>query len=148
MSKKSIFYKYPRLYIWGLKWIHKTNFAKRYRYIASFAKKGDLVLEPACGPAILANFLPKGTYYRGFDTNKKFVDYAFKKHSGVYLGNALDAKNYPQADIVIACDILHHLKPIDRKKFIKNCFSSTKKIFIICEPGKRGKAADSFLYIL
>jgi glycosyltransferase involved in cell wall biosynthesis len=116
--------------------------------MANFAKKGDLVLEPACGPAILADFLPEGTYYRGFDTNKKFVDYAFKKHSGVYLGNALDAKDYPQADVVIACDILHHLKPIDRKKFIKNCFSSTKKIFIICEPGKKKKTADSLFYSL
>ena len=83
MSKKSIFYKHPQLYIWGLKWIHKSNFTKRYRHMASFVRKGDLVLEPVCGPAILADFLPEGVYYRGFDTNKEFVDYAFKKHSGV-----------------------------------------------------------------
>jgi hypothetical protein len=120
MAKKSIFYKHPLLYIWGLKWIHKGNFAKRYRYMASFVKKGDLVLEPACGPATLADFLPKKADYRGFDTNKDFV-----------------------ADVVIACDILHHLKPVDRQKFIKNCFSSAKKVFIICEPGKREKPDES-----
>ena len=141
MSKKSIFYKYPRLYIWGLKWIHKANFGKRYFYMASFAQKGDLVLEPACGPAILADFLPPGIHYRGFDTNKNFVDYALKKHFGVYLGNVFDIKKYCQADVVVACDILHHLKPIDRKRFIKNCFSSAKKAFIICEPGKRKQAS-------
>lgn len=116
--------------------------------MASFAKKGDLVLEPACGPALLADFLPQGSYYRGFDTNQEFIDYAFKKHSGVYLGNVLDAKNYPQADVVIACDILHHLKPIDRTRFIKNCFSSTRKIFIICEPGKRSKDSDIIFFSL
>ena len=148
MVKKSIFYKHPLLYIWGLKWIHKTNFDKRYHYMAGFAKKGDFILEPACGPATLADFLPKGVYYRGFDTNKKFVNYASKKHLDVYLGNALDPKNYPQADVVVACDILHHLKPMDRKKFIKNCFSSAKKVFIICEPGKRKKAIDGIFYSL
>ena len=148
MVKKSIFYKHPLFYIWGLKWIHKSNFTKRYRYMASFVKKGDLVLEPACGPAILADFLPEGAYYRGFDTNKEFIDYARKKHSGVYLGNVLDARNYPQADIVIICDILHHLKPTDRKKFIKNCFVSTRKIFIVCEPGKEEKTSKGIFYPL
>jgi glycosyltransferase involved in cell wall biosynthesis/SAM-dependent methyltransferase len=148
MSKKSIFYKYPQLYIWGLKWIHKGNFTKRYRFMASFVKKGDLVLEPACGPAILADFLPQDSHYRGFDTNKEFINYARRKHSGVYLGNVLDIKNYPQADVVIICDILHHLNPANRKKFVNNCFSSTKKVFIICEPGKRSKPADSIFYSL
>jgi glycosyltransferase involved in cell wall biosynthesis len=143
MAKKSIFYKHPLLYIWGLKWIHKGNFAKRYRYMASFVKKDDLVLEPACGPATLADFLPKEADYYGFDTNKDFTDYALKKHPGVYLGNVLDLKSYKQSDVVIACDILHHLKPADRQKFIKNCFSSTKKVFIICEPGKREKSTES-----
>jgi len=137
MSKKSIFYKHPLLYILGLKWLHKSNFTKRYRYMASFVQKGDLVLEPACGPAILADFLPEGVYYQGFDMNKEFIDYASKKHSGVYLGNVLDPKNYCQADIVVACDILHHLKPRDRKTFIKHCFEAAKKKLIICEPGKK-----------
>ncbi|KUK79784.1 MAG: glycosyl transferase [Microgenomates bacterium 39_7] len=146
MNKRSIFYKYPLLYIWGLKWIHKDNFAKRYRYMTSFVQKGDLVLEPGCGPAILADFLPQGVYYHGFDTNKEFVNFASKRHSGVYLGNVLDIKNYCQADLVIACDILHHLKPSDRKKFIENCFSSAKKVFIICEPGKKNKPLDNSIF--
>jgi len=146
MSKRSVFYKYPLFYIWGLKWVHKANFTKRYRYMASFVKKGNTVLEPACGPAILADFLPEGVYYRGFDTNKKFINFALKKHAGVYLGNVLDTKNYTQADVIIACDILHHLKPIDRKKFIKNCLSSNSKILIICEPGTDNSWQERFFY--
>lgn len=143
MAKKSIFYKHPLLYTWGLKWIHKGNFAKRYRYMASFVNKGDLVLEPACGPATLADFLPKEADYHGFDANENFTDYALKKQPGVYLGNVLDFKSYSPADVVIACDILHHLRPSDRKRFIKNCFSSTRKVFIICEPGKKERPTDS-----
>ncbi|HAJ33347.1 MAG TPA: hypothetical protein DCK79_08225 [Candidatus Atribacteria bacterium] len=59
MCKKNIFYKYPLLYVWGLKWIHKNNFAKRYCYMASFVRKNDLVLEPGCGPATLAEWSEK-----------------------------------------------------------------------------------------
>ncbi|NMB91821.1 glycosyltransferase [candidate division WWE3 bacterium] len=148
MSKKNIFYKHPRLYTLGLKWIHKSNFAKRYRYMASFIREGDTVLEPACGPAILAGFLPKGSFYRGFDTNKNFLNYALKKCPSVYLGNVLNQESYCQADIVIACDILHHLKPTDRERFIQNCFSFTKKVFVICEPGKIRKTAKNIFYPL
>ena len=148
MNKKSIFYKYPQLYIWGLSWIHGTNFAKRYQYMTSFAKKGDLVLEPACGPAILANFLPKGFLYSGFDTNEEFLSYALEKGLNVRLGNVLEPNCYYPADVVIACDILHHLKPDERKRFIKNCFSATKRVFIICEPGKKEKTGSGLIYSL
>lgn len=144
MARKSIFYKYPLLYIWGLKLIHRGNFAKRYRYMANFVKKCDLVLEPACGPAVLADFLPKEVDYRGFDTNRDFTDFARNKHLNVHPGNVLELKNYSQADVVITCDILHHLNPNDRKSFIKNCFSSAKKIFIICEPGMEERSNNDF----
>lgn len=146
MRTRSIFYKYPQLYINGLKWIHKSNFAKRYRYMASFTQKGDTVLEPACGPAIQADFLPKDVFYYGFDTNKEFIDYARKKNFNVFLGNVLDAKSYFLADVIIACDILHHLNPADRQKFIRNCFASCRKAFIICEPGKGEGNKDSAFY--
>ncbi len=148
MKTRSIFYKYPKLYINGLKWIHKSNFAKRYQYMAGFAKKNDLVLEPACGPATLADYLPKRVKYCGFDTNKEFINYALKKHLDVFLGNVLDPKNYCQADVVIACDILHHLNPDDRQKFIKNCFASSRKVFIICEPGKNNGKRNGAFYSL
>ena len=114
--------------------------------MASFVAKGDLVLEPGCGPGILPDFLPEGVFYRGFDNNKEFVNYASKKHSGIYLGNILDFQNYCQADVVVACDILHHLKPKDRGTFIRYCFKSSKKKLIICEPGKEAKGIISKLW--
>lgn len=122
-----------------MKFIHRENFAKRYQYLASFVEKGDLVLEPGCGPAILADFLPKDCFYYGFDLNENFINYARKKHPGVYLGNVLDPANYFPAEVIISCDVLHHLKPEFREKFIENCWQKTKKKFIICEPAKEEK---------
>ena len=136
MPAKSIFYQSPFLYICGLKYIHKSHFSERYRYIASFAKGNDTVLEPACGPAILADYLSPTSSYCGFDTNSRFIRYAQKKGINAFVGNALNQNNYQQSDVVVACDILHHLKPADRKTFIQFCFNAAKKYLIICEPAE------------
>jgi len=70
----------------GFKWIHKSNFIKRYQYMTGFIQKGDLVLEPACGfdiipPSverevkdfgenIVAVFSKNSNYYRGLRVQK------------------------------------------------------------------------------
>ena len=146
MNGKSIFYRFPLLYILGLKWIHKSNFSKRYQYISNFVREGDLVLEPGCGPAILAEFLPQGSHYKGFDTNQHFVNHAKKRHSGVYLGDVLNINDYSKASVVVVCDVLHHINPADRKKFIQNCYHPADEIFIICDPGKKINHTPNILY--
>ena len=148
MSGKSIFYKFPLLYIWGLKWIHKSNFVKRYRYISSVVRKGDLVLEPGCGPSILADFLPLGSFYKGFDANQDFVNHSRKRHPGVSLGDVLNFNNYCIAAVVVVCDVLHHINPVDRKKFIQNCYRSADNMFIICDPGKKMNHMPNYLYLI
>lgn len=148
MGKKSIFYKFPLLYIWGLKWIHKSNFSKRYQYISNQVRVGDLVLEPGCGPAILADFLPPGSFYKGFDTNRDFVNYAKKRHPEVSIGDVLNFNNYCKAAVVVVCDVLHHINPVDRKKFIDYCYRSADVMFIICDPGKKMDQMPKYLHPL
>jgi len=154
MSAKSIFYQFPGLYTWGLKHIHGANFDKRYRFMASFAKDNDSVLEPACGPAILVDYLPPSTNYCGFDTNDRFIKYAQSRGVNAFIGNVLDQNNYKPADIVVICDILHHLKPIDRPIFIKYCYQSAKKCLVICdpviksEPNRLKNAWDSLMFAI
>ena len=114
--------------------------------MSSFVKKGDFVLEPACGPANLAEFLPTGSHYIGFDANEDFIKHALSKKRDVSVGNVLSKKNYHQCDVVITCDILHHLKPFDRETFIRNCFASAKRLLIICEPAEKEQKANSLFY--
>lgn len=145
---KSFFYKSPVLYKLGLKLIHRENLAKRYQYLASLVEREDLVLEPGCGPAILADFLPEDSLYYGFDLNEIFLNYALSKNKKVFLGNVTDSKNYFLVDIIICVDILHHLKLGEREKFIENCWKFTKKKLILCEPYKeRGQSKFWFEYI-
>ncbi len=134
MSAKSIFYQFPRLYVWGLKHIHGADFDKRYRFMASFAKDNDSVLEPACGPAILADYLPPSVNYCGFDTNNRFIEYARNRGINASIGNVLEKNCYKPADVVVICDILHHLKPVDRPTLVRYCYESAKKYLIICDP--------------
>lgn len=140
---KSIIYQAPALYKLGLGLIHGKNLERRYQYMASFVKRGDLVLEPGCGPAMLADFLPEGVKYKGFDINERFIRYGKRKQRDVYVGNVLEPKNYCQADVVVACDMLHHLRASDRKAFIGFCFNSARKALIICEEGGKEIKANS-----
>ena len=144
---QSFLYRFPWAYITGLKLYHGQNFSNRYRYMASFAKPTSTVLEPGCGPAILADYLPDKTKYSGFDTNLRFLDFAKRKKRAVFYGNVLDKKNYKLSDIVVACDILHHLKPDTRKTFIELCFGNCKYIFIICDPAKKLEKPNFLLNI-
>ncbi len=134
--KESIFYRFPRLYLWGLRFLHHQAFAQRYRYIASFVRPGDSVLEPGCGPAPLAKFLPPKSHYFGFDTNQYLLKYAQKQGLSVFLGNALNPQDYQPADIIVACDLLHHLPKARRSDFIKLAWKSSRKMAIICEPAQ------------
>ena len=139
MITRSIFYRYPALYIFGLKWIHKSNFNRRYQFISRFVHEGDRILEPGCGPGILPDFLPQGSHYRGFDTNPDFIQHARKGDSEFSIGNVLDSDSYSKAEVVVVCDVLHHIDPMDRERFIKNCFNSAEKMLIICDPGKKAE---------
>jgi len=136
---KSIFYKSPFLYKWGLKFIHRENFYKRYRFLANLVEKGDSVLEPGCGPGILADFLPEYCSYSGFDLNESFIRYAQRKNRSVSLGDVRNLKNYCPTDNVVCIDILHHLIPAERGEIVNNCWKSAKKRLTICEPYRERK---------
>ncbi|MCD6550125.1 glycosyltransferase [bacterium] len=136
MLQKSIFYKHPLLYQQALKIIHGKKLNERYRLIASFIKKEEKILEPGCGTALLVNFLAEQSSYSGFDLNKKFIEYAQKKYkkANFYIGDILDKTSYSPTDVVVVCDVLHHISPDKRKVFINYCFKAAKKKLIICEP--------------
>jgi len=144
MKKQSIFYKYPFFYKHALKLIHGKNLKRRYRVMANFIKEKENILEPACGLASFADFLPKKSFYSGFDLNTNFIKYIQKKHKNfkIFVGDILSLKNYSPVDVIVICDVLHHLKPDDRKLFLKNCFKVVKKRIIICEP----KGKEKFVF--
>jgi len=136
MGKRSFFYKGPRIYKALLRLSQGKNWKRRYKIIAQKIGKNKIVLEPACGPAPLTDFLDKSCSYKGFDINENFIKYLKKRGFKAKVGNAFNSKYYSKADVVVLCDVLHHFGPADEKKVIKLCINSAKEKLIICEPFK------------
>lgn len=147
-NNRSFFYQNSLLYKLGLLITHKGDFFARYKYMSDFVRKEDVILEPGCGPAFFADYLPQNTHYYGFDKNESFIKYGLKRGLQVWKGDALDRKNYRSADVVVVCDVLHHLKPKDRIFFLKHCFRSAKRTLVICEEGRSGMQTGGFFYLL
>lgn len=147
-NNRSFFYQNSLFYKLGLLITHKEGFFARYKYMSNFVRKGDVILEPGCGPAFFADYLPQGTHYSGFDKNEAFIKYGLKKGLEVWRGNILNKKNYRFADVIVICDVLHHLKPKDRNSFLRFCFRSAKRVLIICEEGRSGMQTGGFFYPL
>lgn len=144
LRKKSLFYESPAIYMVGMRLIHGRNLDKRYAYIAEQIGRNAEVLEPGCGPALLARYLKRGCIYRGFDINQKFVEYARRVGLSIKTGNAVDPRSYTKFDVVVLCDLLHHIDPAAQEKVLKYSLSSAKRKLIICEPFK----VNSFLDVL
>lgn len=129
---KSILYWHPWIYKIGLWMYHGKNLAKRYEYISREIGKNKVVLEPGCGPGLLAGFLDKSCIYTGFDIDPMFVKYAKRKGLNVYQGDATQKKSYQKADAIVLSDFFHHIGRKDEKKVLKLCSRFAKKV-IICE---------------
>lgn len=129
---KSILYWHPLIYKIGLWLLHGRNLKKRYEYISTEIGKNKVVLDPGCGPGLLAKYLDSGCNYIGFDIDPVFVNYAKKKGLNVYLGDATKPKPYKKADAIVMADFFHHIGRQDEKKTLRLCNKYAKKI-IICE---------------
>lgn len=136
MANKSFFYSGSRIYKAGLRLIHGKKLDERYSYISEQIGQQRSVLEPACGPALLPQFLQGGCTYKGFDINEKFVHYAQRKGLNVNLGNATDSNLYSLSDVVVLCDALHHMGPENEKVVLEHSLNFAKQQLIICDPFK------------
>lgn len=128
----SIFYKHPELYNLFINLIHGSDLKKRYEFIASEIGENKRVFELGCGSCKIHNFLLKGCSYKGWDLNQVFVNHALKKGLKVEKKNIFDFKNYPDCDVVLIIDVLHHLCP-RHERFLKEVVKKNKKL-IVLEP--------------
>lgn len=128
---KSIPYRFPRIYNIFLRILAK-NLKQEFTYIAQVIGENKKVFELGCGTGILADYLKQGCFYTGWDLNKNFVNYCRKKGLQVFERDIFDFNNYPESDVIVISDVIHHIMPRD-KELIRKAKSRTKKL-IICEP--------------
>jgi len=126
----SFIYRHPNLYKIMLKLIHRRSLYERYKYISNVIGKNKDVFELGCGTAFLQPFLHRSCNYTGWDLNKRFVDHCQKRGINALKKDIFNFNEYPENDVTVVCDVLHHIFPKDRI-LIENAMKNTKKLIVI-----------------
>jgi SAM-dependent methyltransferase len=125
--RQSIFYRHPLLYDLGIHFLYLN----RLKILKEIVGRGMSVFEPACGFGRMKKYLYEDCLYSGIDLNDKFVSFGRKKYRNIRVGDIRDEKNYSTADIILLCDILHHLKMPEIHQLFQIAGKFAKKIVII-----------------
>jgi SAM-dependent methyltransferase len=125
--RQSIFYRHPLLYELG---IHFLYFNK-LKILKEIVGHGKSVFEPACGFGRMKKYLYADCAYSGIDLNDKFVSFGRKKNRNIQLGDILKEEYYCPADVILLCDILHHLQKPEIHCLFQIAGKFAKKIVII-----------------
>ena len=127
---RSIFYRFPLLYEWGMWVIYFDGLAILKEVIG----KKKSVFEPACGYGRIKKYLYPDCIYTGIDLNHHFIKYGRKRNREICLGNIFDTSMYRQADAILLCDILHHLKIKEIRKLLAIAAQFALEKIVIIEP--------------
>jgi len=128
----SIMYQHPRIYEAFMRILHGRSLEERYRIIADEVGENKRVLDVGCGTGMPADYLKDGCRYTGIDLNKSFIDFARSRGRRIIQGDLFDERNYSDSDVILVCDVLHHVIP-NHDRLIDICKRKAGKI-IICEP--------------
>jgi SAM-dependent methyltransferase len=142
----ALMYRYPYIYELALKIMHGKQLKERYKIIAGRIGENKRVFEPGCGTAMIYPFLHRGCVYEGWDLNAIFLAYCRKRGVRVFKKDIFDFTNYPESDVILICDVLHHVIPM-HESLVVEALKRTKKL-IISEPAKSFKPPTLFMPIV
>ncbi len=130
MFKKSFIYLHPAIYELGI----NILYLDALKILKNIIGHNKSILEPASGYGRNIRYIHPDCSYSGFDLNKSFVNYAKKKGRDICLGNIFDEDNYKSVDIILLCDILHHLKDEEIEDLLLLSTKYAKEKIVIIEP--------------
>jgi len=138
-------YKNPSFYNIFLKILHGRSLRKRYEVIAREIGGKKRIFEPGCGTCLIYPYLQAGCEYEGWDLNESFVRFNVKSGRKVHQKDIFDFADYPSNDVILLCDLLHHIVP-RHEELIKGALKKTEKL-IISEPPSSFKLQRKFKWI-
>ena len=133
----AIMYRYPQVYNLVVRTLHGKYLRKRYEIIGDEIGEHKNVFELGCGTAMVSSFLHSGCEYEGWDLNERFL--AFCRERGLKVSNKdiFNFQSYPYSDVILICDLLHHLVP-RHESLVLEALKRSKKL-IISEPARSFK---------
>ena len=129
--KKAITYRSPRLYSFAIKFLHPRG---DLSFVGNLVGKHKTVFEPACGFGRLKKFLDVSCNYFGIDLNYDFIRFGNRRHRNITLGNIFEERHYFKTDIIVLCDIIHHLSVEKGKELVRLACKYAEEKVIIVEP--------------
>ena len=143
----SLMYRYPKIYNFIVGRIHRESLEKRYSRISSEIGSNAKVLELGCGTALLASYLQTGCSYVGWDLNKVFVKHCNQRGINVIYKNIFDIE-YENSyyDVIVICDVLHHIMP-DHERLVSLSKEKATKV-IISEPARNHRPAKIYRSVI
>lgn len=107
--------KHPKMYLKLQNFMGADRLRKKCIEIID-PQPSDSILDIGCGPGQIFDFMPKIKKYYGFDTEKRYIDYASKKYLnlGEFFNCEFDEKflnstKIDSIDKVFLMGILHHI---------------------------------------
>ena len=137
MTKRAYMFRNPWLYSLSIRLLHFDGFKK----IKDIIGKEKNVFEPACGFGRLQRYLYDSCSYSGIDLNEIFINFGKKRGLDIRIGNVLEETNYIKSDIIILCDILHHLTKDKIQEVVSIATKFAKEKIVIMEPTFVGLAS-------
>ena len=137
MTKRAYIFRNPWLYSLSIRLLHFDGFKK----IRDIIGKEKNVFEPACGFGRLQRYLYDSCSYSGIDLNEIFINFGKKRGLDIRIGNVLEESNYIKSDIIILCDILHHLTKDKIQEVVSIAKKFAKEKVVIMEPAFVGLAS-------
>ena len=125
--RRSIFYRHPLLYDIGIHFLYLN----RLKILKDIIGHGRRVFEPACGFGRMKKYLYPDCAYSGIDLNETFVGFGRWKNRDLRMGDILKEENYRPADVILLCDILHHLQMPEIHRLFRIAGKFAKRIVII-----------------
>jgi SAM-dependent methyltransferase len=137
MTKRAYIFRNPWLYSLSIRLLHFDGFKK----IRDIIGKEKNVFEPACGFGRLQRYLYDSCSYSGIDLNEIFINFGKKRGLDIRIGDVLEESNYIKSDIIILCDILHHLTKDKIQEVVSIATKFAKEKIVIMEPAFVGLAS-------
>ncbi len=130
----AIMYRYPQLYNLVVKTIHGKSLKMRYEIIGDEIGENKKVFELGCGTSMIYPFLHRGCEYAGWDLNERFLEFCGRRDIKVFKKDIFDFQDYPDNDVILICDLLHHVIP-NHVRLIVEALKRSKKL-IVSEPAR------------
>ncbi|MFX1315355.1 MAG: class I SAM-dependent methyltransferase [Promethearchaeota archaeon] len=138
---RSLMYRSGRVYNFLSNKMYDVR--RKYLFISKLIGKNKHILDLACGTGFLTRFLHPSNIYEGWDINHKFLNKLKKdwlkgkskiKHIIIKQKDLFNFNEYPKekVDIIVLCDILHHINP-SHLTIVENAKRCARKV-IVCEP--------------